>query len=71
MQGPNIPSIANPQTQNDEAYLTQGHILKNGPDDSLVFFTRAIQTKFGYLTRIWCCTAKGHWPFLSRNLVMF
>jgi hypothetical protein len=52
MQGPNIPSIANPQTQNDEAYLTQGHILKNGPDDSLVFFTRAIQTKFGYLTRI-------------------
>ena len=23
----------------DEAYLVQGHILKKGPDDSLVFFS--------------------------------
>jgi hypothetical protein len=38
MQGPNVPSIANPRTQIDEAYLTKGHILKKGPDDSLVFF---------------------------------
>jgi hypothetical protein len=37
-QGPNILSIAHPQTQIDEAYLTQGHIVKKGPDDSLVFF---------------------------------
>jgi hypothetical protein len=29
-QGPNVPSIVNPQTQIDEAYLTQGHILKKG-----------------------------------------
>jgi hypothetical protein len=32
--------------------------------------TLAIQTKFGYLTRILSCTAKGHWLFLSRNLVV-
>jgi hypothetical protein len=37
-QGPNVPSIANPRTQIDEAYLTQGHILKKDPDDYLVFF---------------------------------
>jgi hypothetical protein len=37
-QGPNVPSIVNPRTQIDEAYLTQGHILKKGLDDSLVFF---------------------------------
>jgi hypothetical protein len=33
-----VPSFTNPRTQIDEAYLTQGHILKKGPDDSLVFF---------------------------------
>jgi hypothetical protein len=37
-QGPNMPYIANPWTLIDEAYLTQGHILKKGSDDSLVFF---------------------------------
>jgi hypothetical protein len=37
-QGPNVTSIANPKTQINEAYLTQGHILKKGLDDSLVFF---------------------------------
>jgi hypothetical protein len=37
-QGPNVPYIANPQSLIDEAYLTQGHILKKGLDDSLVFF---------------------------------
>jgi hypothetical protein len=37
-QGPNVPFISHPRTQIDEAYLTQGHISKKGPDDSLVFF---------------------------------
>jgi hypothetical protein len=37
-QGPNVPSIANPWTQIDEDYSTQGHILKKGLVDSLVFF---------------------------------
>jgi hypothetical protein len=37
-QGPNVPSIAIPRTQIDETYLTQGHILKKGPDDLLNFF---------------------------------
>jgi hypothetical protein len=37
-QGTNVPSIANPRTRVDEAYLTQGHILKKGLDDSLVVF---------------------------------
>jgi hypothetical protein len=32
-----VPYIANPRTLIDEAYLTQEHILKKGPDDSLVF----------------------------------
>ena len=30
----------------DEAYLVQGHILKKGPDDSLIFFS------FGYAIEI-------------------
>jgi hypothetical protein len=38
MQGLNMPSISNRRTQVDEAYLTQGHILKKDSDDSLVFF---------------------------------
>jgi hypothetical protein len=37
-QGTNVPSIANPQTQVDKAYLTQGNILKKRLDDSLVLF---------------------------------
>jgi hypothetical protein len=37
-QGPNVPYIANCWSLIDESYLTQGHILKNGPDYSLVFF---------------------------------
>jgi hypothetical protein len=37
-QGPNVPYIANPWSLIDEAYLTQGHILKKGPDDYFVFF---------------------------------
>jgi hypothetical protein len=36
--GPNVPSIVNPWAPIDEAYLTQGHIIKKGLDDSLVFF---------------------------------
>jgi hypothetical protein len=33
-----VPSIANARTQVDEAYLTQGHILKKGTNDLLVLF---------------------------------
>jgi hypothetical protein len=57
---PNVPSIANPQTQIDEAYLTQEHILKKGSDDSLVFFYPGHTTISSYLTRISGCTSKGH-----------
>ena len=37
-QGANIPYIDSPWAVIDEAYLIQGHTLKKGPDDSLVFF---------------------------------
>jgi hypothetical protein len=33
-------------------------------------FTLAMQTKFSYLTHILYCKAKGHWPFLLRNLIV-
>jgi len=34
----NIPFIEGPRALIDEAYLVQGHTLKKGPDDLLVFF---------------------------------
>jgi hypothetical protein len=46
-QGPNVPTIDNPRTQIDEAYLTEGHILTKGPDDSLVFIY------LGHTNQIW------------------
>jgi hypothetical protein len=36
-QGTYVPYITTPRSLIDEVYFTQGHILKNGPDDSLVF----------------------------------
>jgi hypothetical protein len=33
-------------------------------------FSLDMKTKFGYQTRILGCTAKGHWSFHSRNLVV-
>ena len=36
----NVPFIDGPRALIDEAYLVQGHTLKKGPDDSLVFFSR-------------------------------
>ena len=35
----NIPFIEGPRALIDEAYLVQGHTLKKGPDDSLIFFS--------------------------------
>src|SRR6185503_8135464 len=37
LDGNPVPFIA--RVMIDEAYLVQGHILKKGPDDSLVFFS--------------------------------
>ena len=34
-----VPIIEDPHVMIDEAYLVQGHILKRGPDDSLIFFS--------------------------------
>ena len=39
LDGNPIPFIEEPHVMIDEAYLVQGHILKKGPDDSLVFFS--------------------------------
>jgi hypothetical protein len=39
LKGSPIPFIEEPHVMIDEAYLVQGHILKKGPDDSLVFFS--------------------------------
>jgi hypothetical protein len=59
MQGTNIPYIATPRAL-IEAYLTQKHILKKDPDDSLVFFYPVYANQFGYLNRILVCTTKGY-----------
>ena len=39
LDGNPIPFIEEPCVMIDEAYLVQGHILKKGPDDSLIFFS--------------------------------
>jgi hypothetical protein len=39
LDGNPVPFIEEPRVMINEAYLVQGHILKNGPDDSLVFFS--------------------------------
>ena len=35
----NLGGSATPLVMIDEAYLVQGHTLKKGPDDSLIFFS--------------------------------
>ena len=39
LDGNPVPFIEEPRVMIDEAYLVQGHILKKGPDDSLIFFS--------------------------------
>ena len=41
-----IPFIEGDCAYIDEAYLIQGHTLKKGPNDSLIFFYLAIQMRF-------------------------
>ena len=38
LEGNSIPFIEGDCTYIDESYLIQGHTLKKGPDDSLIFF---------------------------------
>ena len=40
LDGNPVPFIEEPRVMIDEAYLVQGHTLKKGPDDSLIFFSR-------------------------------
>jgi len=39
LDGNPIPFNEEPHVMIDEAYLVQGHTLKKGPDDSLIFFS--------------------------------
>ena len=39
LDGNSIPFIEDPRVMINEAYLVQGHTLKKGPDDSLIFFS--------------------------------
>ena len=39
LDGNSVPFIEDPRIMIDEAYLVQGHTLKKGPDDSLIFFS--------------------------------
>jgi len=39
LDGNPVPFIEEPRVMIDEAYLVQGHTLKKGPDDSLIFFS--------------------------------
>ena len=38
LEGNSIPFIEGDRTYIDESYLIQGHTVKRGPDDSLIFF---------------------------------
>ena len=39
LEGNPVPFIEDDRVLVDESYLVQGHILKKGPNDSLVFFS--------------------------------
>ena len=39
LDGNSVPFIEDPRIMIDEAYLVQGHTLKKGPNDSLIFFS--------------------------------
>ena len=39
LDGNPVPYIEDPHDLIDEAYMVQGHTLKKGPDDSLIFFS--------------------------------
>ena len=39
LDGNSVPFIEDPRALIDETYLVQGHTLKKGPNDSLVFFS--------------------------------
>ena len=45
LDGNFVPFIEEPRVMIDEAYFVQGHILKKGPDDSLVFFSLGYANK--------------------------
>ena len=57
LDGNLVPFIEEPRIMIDEAYLVQGHTLKKGPDDSLIFFRWVMQMKSRCQTRdITCIT---------------
>ena len=45
LDGNPVPFIEEPRVMIDEAYLVQGHTLKKGLDDSLIFFRLVMQIK--------------------------
>ena len=61
--GNHVPFIEDPRALIDEAYLVQGHTLKKGLDDSLVFFS------LGYANEIPLPNA-GYHLYNCRSLTM-
>ena len=51
LDGNPVPFIEEPRVMINEAYLVQGHTLKKGPDDSLVFFLSVMKMKSRCQTR--------------------
>ena len=45
LDGNPVPFIEDPRALIDETYLVQGHTLKKGPNDSLVFFSLGYANK--------------------------
>ena len=54
LEGNSIPFIEGDHAYIDEAYLIQGHTLKKGPNDSLIFFY------MGYTNEIPLTNAEFH-----------
>ena len=63
LDGNPVPFIEDPRALIDETYLVQGHTLKKGPDDSLVFFS------LGYANEIPFPNA-GYHLYNCRSLTM-
>ena len=63
LDGNPVPFIEEPRVMIDVAYLVQGHILKKGPDDSLVSFS------LGYANEIPLLNA-GYHLYKCRSLTI-
>jgi hypothetical protein len=69
-KGPMCPPLLIPRLKSMRFIWLRDISLRRVRTILLFSSTLAVHTKFGNLTRILSCTAKGHWPFLLRNFIV-